>query len=224
MTLSSAPSPMDSSGGAPEPSPNRRLRTFQIVHPDQRPVGALVWTTGRQKSLLRRHWRHTVMHRFSDSSRALRLAWILQELSGDKGYAFATDAYLASETGVPPNKVSDALKDLQDAGCIIRIHVEKNGRLQRRIFLATETLRLKASGRSVSAIPATVGDQDTPYSGPSNTPQGGGTEIKRETRTYRYPRNQTIKSTVAEAAEMDAARRAARARGELPSPWFSDDG
>jgi hypothetical protein len=202
---------------------HRGLRTFRVVPSDHWPAGALAWTSARQRGVLRRLWRIAVMRRFSESSRVLRLAWALQELAADKGYAFSTDAHLASETRVPAGKVERALKELQDAGCIIRVHVSKSGRFQRRIFLAAAIIGPTLDGRqSEPGTPATVAGQDTLHGGPFGTLHGGGTEDTRKTRAYRYPRNYTVRSTVAEAAEADAARRAARARGDRPSPWFSD--
>ncbi len=195
-----------------------------MISPNQWPTDALVWTSTRQKGDLRRRWRQAVMRRFANSSRVLKVAWTLLELSADKGYAFATDAHLAGETSVPLEKVERALKELQDAGCIIRVHVSRNGRFQRRIFLAAKIIDLtKEAHLADPAIPATVAGQDTRHGGPSNTRHGGGREDTRDTHAYRYQRKEPHRSTVAQVAEADAARRAERARGARPLHWLDED-
>jgi hypothetical protein len=214
-----------SDGEVQEPSlPRRGARTFQVVSPDHWPAGALPKAPSRQKGLLRRQWRQAVMCRFAESPRILKIAWALQELSAKNGYAFATDRHLASETSVPLDKVERALKELQDAGCIIRVHVYQKAMSQRRIFLSGQIIRALADPyQSGSAIPATVADKDTRHRGPSDTRHRGGTEDTGDTRAYRYHAKHEHRSTVAQAAERDAARRDERARGVPLCLWFDDD-
>ncbi len=204
--------------------PRRSARTFQVVSPSHWPAGALPKASGRQKGLLRRRWRHAVMCKFAGSSRVLRIAWALQELSAKNGYAFATDTHLARETCVPPDKVERALKELQDAGCIIRVHVYENAIPQRRIFLSGRIIRTSADlHQSGLATPATVADQDTRHGGPLDTRHRGGTEDTGDTRAYRSLHKPGLRSTTADAAQAGAARRAERARGARPRPWFDEE-
>src|SRR4051812_7403356 len=113
---------------APAAAPERMLRFSSA---GSEPV-ALTWSDDKQKSALRRKWRNATIETFGSQARLLRLAWILYELSGQKGYAFASNTTLARATSMPVKKIEACLTHLERGGAIIREHVETNGRSERR--------------------------------------------------------------------------------------------
>lgn len=76
-------------------SPPRWKRRFIDEH--KTPDHALTWRTNSEKSKLLRAWRNGVGKAFPESGRPLRIAWTLEGLFGNQGYAFPTDAYLSRE-------------------------------------------------------------------------------------------------------------------------------
>jgi hypothetical protein len=77
---------------------------------DTAPSGALRWASATERMT------------FPERPRCLRVAWALDGLfNGKSGYAYPVNADLANMTGLPINKVPDALLALESNGAILRI-------------------------------------------------------------------------------------------------------
>lgn len=149
-------------------------RLFLILPPDQVPDNARTWTSPRQKADLLRAWRRAVCTAFPESSRVIRVAWLLGELFHAKGYAFASDPYLARETGIAVNKVQDTLHTLHKGGAVVRVHVA--GNLEERRIYPMRTLLIGA-----------------PHGGVSTTPRQPGGQNRRTTASFR--KTQTMRDS-----------------------------
>jgi hypothetical protein len=172
--------------------PVRRRRKF--IDENATPAGALVWRTVRQKSKLFDEWRVAVGKSFPKSARDLRLAWTLEWLFGEMGFAYATDGYLSRKLGIPANKIQASLCELESGGAIIRASVVVRGEAQRRIWPSSEIIK-----RS----PPVTGGGDTPRHRSEHTPSAGGTEYLLTPR-----RSKSVRlSSTAEAARRDAELR-----------------
>ena len=79
---------------------------------------------------------------FAEQPRCLRVAWALDHLFNAKtGYAYPLNKQLANMTGLPINKVQEALLILESDGAIVRRSIVRpNGQPQRVIFAATALL------------------------------------------------------------------------------------
>ena len=79
---------------------------------------------------------------FAEQPRCLRVAWALDLLFNAKsGYAYPLNKQLANMTGLPVNKLQEALLTLERDGAIVRMFlVQPNGRKQRVIYPATTLL------------------------------------------------------------------------------------
>ena len=119
--------------------PERRRRKF--IDEKTTPHGALVWRTARQKAKLFDEWRVAVGKSFPKSARDLRLAWTLEWLFGEMGFAYATDGYLSRKLGIPANKIQASLSVLESGGAIIRASVFVRGEAQRRIWPSSEIIK-----------------------------------------------------------------------------------
>jgi hypothetical protein len=163
------------------------VRTFRVGTGDANPASALTWNSRTQRNRLLQVWRGAIFSAFGDQARCIRLAWVLADLfHAEKGYAFASDPYLATATGLPVNKLQATLTGLDRGGGIVRTHVfQPNGRSQRRIYPAS------------TLIPPTVGGMDTPQ-------QLGGQNLSSIPRTPRTPKTQL------DLARLEAARRNGR--------------
>jgi len=140
------------------------VRKFRIVTNDEPPQGALTWSTSYQKGKALQAWRRAVCAAHSEEPRCLKVAWVLSELfKSAKGYAYPPDFYLARETGLPTNKLQDALTRLERGGSIIRVHRLQGEQTYRRIF------------PSATLIPPTLGGRGTPQ-------QPGGHKRKEQPR------------------------------------------
>jgi hypothetical protein len=168
-------------------------RRRRVIAPDAIPDGVLAWTGKIPKRSALHLWRRGVCRRFATSARILRVAWALEWLFADCGYAYPTDSFLARQTDLPVNKVQAALAELESAGAIIRASVVWGGSLRRRIWPAV------AVSDGVS-IPPTVGGIDTPHRGTKIPPTVGGHNLKLKALT-----SETIT-----AARLDAERRERR--------------
>ena len=177
--------------------PARRRRQF--IDENATPLGALVWRTARQKAKLFDQWRVAIGKLFPSSARVLRVAWALEWLFGQEGFAYATDSYLSRKLGIPVNKIQAALQDLERAGGIIRASVFVQNKPQRRIW---------PSSQIVQRSPPSVGGRDTPHQDAQTTPRAGETEYLGKHSSFQKPR---ISST-AQAARREAESRDARAR------------
>jgi len=121
-------------------APKKRTRKPLIISPDgRRPARVMDWGAGdgaaKRRRLALAVWRDNVMSSKIDSSRTVKVAWILCDLFNlKKGHCFATDEALARRTGVHRSHITTALKDLEDRRLIVRDHVEDKGKLKRRIW------------------------------------------------------------------------------------------
>jgi hypothetical protein len=144
------------------------LRTFRTLKGDDKPDRALTWTSPAQRNRILNRWRSAIFVAFGDQARCMRVAWVLSDLfHTKKGFAFASDPYLAKQTGLPVNKVQESLTKLDRGGGIIRAHALANGKSQRRIF---------------PSLPPGSGGGDTPR-------QPGGQNLSTSPR-HRTPRTQ----------------------------------
>jgi hypothetical protein len=150
---------------------------------------------------------------FAERPRCLRVAWALDGLfNGKSGYAYPVNAHLANMTGLPINKVQEALLTLESDCAIVRLTIVRpNGQEQRVIYPAN------------ALIPTpTVGVGVTPTVGVGGHPQQVGVHnlIKRA----RLPK------TERERARLAAKLREERAASErdtdvgCPSSEATGDG
>jgi hypothetical protein len=195
-----------------EMAPAALKRLFRLCS-DAPPPEALTWSDDQQKRIRRRRWRQATMQFLGPRARLLRVAWILYDLSGQKGYAYAGNTTLAVAADMPIKKLEAALTQLERGGVIVRAHFAKGESTDRRIYLPTGVLKCRAD------TPQNGRDACPPKTGVKNTPHPGGTEIKERRSLVRQHR---APSTVG-LAQRDAERRAARARGERPPGIFDDD-
>jgi hypothetical protein len=86
------------------------------------PPGALTWASAAERNRKLIPWRRAVSMTFAVQPRCLRVAWALDGLfNGKSGYAYPGNDGLANMTGLPINKVQDALLALKSDGAILRI-------------------------------------------------------------------------------------------------------
>ena len=180
-------------------------RAFLVIRPDEWPTEALCWSSPREKGLVRRAWRKAVAAEFGTHARVLRLAWVLAELCSRSGFAFASDGWLARETGLRLEAVQRALSKLGEGGAILRAHVPNGRSFQRRIFLAAAIVRR----HRMTQFTVTGGRHTSrrPISYPS---------LSTGQKVDKYPRRNAFRQrpTVQEAALAEAERRAAREHGD----------
>jgi hypothetical protein len=99
------------------------------------PPGALTWESAAQRNRLLKLWQRAVLATFGNSSRCIRLAWVLSDLFNAKtGYAYASNPYLADQTNIPENKMREALRELELGRAITRGWVTRNGKAQRVVY------------------------------------------------------------------------------------------
>ena len=118
---------------------------------DAAPSGALTWgsTAERNKRLM--PWRRAVSTAFAEQPRCLRVAWALDHLFNAKtGYAYPPNKHLADMTGLPINKVQEALLTLESDGAIVRVTMVWHGRKQRVIYPAKALIPTPAVGVGVT--------------------------------------------------------------------------
>lgn len=195
----------------PELQGQKTARAFLVIQPGQWPAEALRWRSGREKGALFRAWRKALVRDFGTHARVIRLAWELAELCWNRGYAYASDGWIARETGLSLEAVQRALKKLADGGAIVRVHVPNGRTFQRQVFLGAsivERHRTRHGDGGATPVTATV---SAPVAA---TGQKQHKEIERHAKT-RTP-------TVREAARIESDLRAARERGE-PRWTFLDD-
>jgi hypothetical protein len=153
-------------------------RHFLILPDGRTPDGALTWASAEQRKRALQRWRRAILATFGDSSRALRVAWVLADLFNVKsGYAFPSDRHLAEETGLRLNKLQETLTALERDGAILRVHrVQADGRTHRHIY------------PSRKFIPPTVGG--------GGTPQQPGGQNRSGTPRLRLPRTQLAQALI----------------------------
>jgi Helix-turn-helix domain len=101
-------------------------------------------------------------------ARSLKVAWVVATWAEARGYCFARNERIAEETGLAPNKVRDALTDLQRLGAIlIRWVRAPSGAQERRIYLSIKIVGAgEMTGGWIGPKPANV-DPDTGVTFPS---------------------------------------------------------
>jgi len=162
-------------------SPLAPLTETQRVRRQQRrfikdgasPDEALRWFSPRQKTRSLRQWRQITGKLFAEHGRCLRIAWTLEWLFGQDGFAYPTDTFLSRELGIPIKKVQSGLLALEKGGVIIRMSVFVNGKVERRIW------------PSKANIPPTVGNMDTPHDGLNIPPTVGRQNTQEGKRSSR---------------------------------------
>jgi hypothetical protein len=137
------------------------------------PPGALTWRSAAERNRLLRLWRSAVLATFGNSSRCVRLAWVLSDSFNSKtGYAYASNPYLADETHIPENKMREALRALELGRAITRGWVTHNGKRQRVIYPSAALLPRPSLGHG--GVPRQVGHLNL-----SRRPRLPKTELER---------------------------------------------
>lgn len=188
-----------------EPAKGNARRAPDLLGPNAVPSGAITWQSPAERQRALNAWRHAVLHAFPRDARVIKVAWIIRDLM-DGGFCFASDRYISEQSGVPMNKVTVALGELEAAGAIIRGTVLKGRERVRRIFPAS---------RIMPDPPPVTGGPPTPRDGTNPPPVTGGQNNKgQRARTLPTlgPRN------ALSGAALDAELRRRRAEG-LPMPW-----
>ena len=161
------------------------------------PPGALTWASAAQRNLRLKLWRRAVFAIFGEQPRAIRLAWVLTDLFNvNRGYAFASNPYLAQETSMAVNKLRATLGILEGGGAIMRTNITNTatGQSQRLIYPATGIVPRPALGQGEGA----------PTWGGGGEPRQPGHQNLR-----RIPRIQSSQIALAKA---DSTRRDERKR------------
>jgi hypothetical protein len=125
------------------------------------PPGAMIWADKSAKQHRLREWRQGVGRKFGEAPRVLRVAWTLEWLFTDEGYAFASDSFLARETGLHVDSVSKALTALQRGGAIHRVRTGCGRKAERRIYPMVAVAQ-EISARLAGEISAKLAGQN-PY-------------------------------------------------------------
>ena len=139
---------------------------------------------------------------FAQQPRCLRVAWALDHLFNAKtGYAYPHNKQLAKMTGLPINKVQEALLTLESDGAIVRRSIVRpNGQPQRVIYAATALL---PSVEGVGPPPALGVGGQPPWGGVGGHPrQVGAYNLK----TPRMPKTELARARL--AAELREKREA----------------
>src|SRR5262249_12813432 len=115
---------------------------------DTAPYGALTWGSAAERNKRLMPWRRAVSMTFAEQPRCLRVAWALDQLSHAKtGYASPPKKHLADVTGLPINKVQEALATLESDGAIMWVTIGRpNGQNQRVIYPANALIPPPAVG------------------------------------------------------------------------------
>lgn len=117
-------------------------------------------------------WRRAVLAAYPEGRRPARLGWLLSELAL-RGFAFASDAYLAAESGVPLKHINTTLVDMERRGLIRReAGARPDGSIGRRIIPTMPTR------------PPMKGERN-PLSEGSAPPCDGGAKYKEKAITRR---------------------------------------
>jgi hypothetical protein len=122
---------------------------LDLADPAYAPPGALTWRSAAERNRQIAAWRRAVLTRFGQQTRALRVAWALESLFNVKrGYAFASNQYLADATGMAMRDVQKGLLALEGEAII---RVVNRGRTTtravwpRRMWLADDTSTVDVS-------------------------------------------------------------------------------
>jgi hypothetical protein len=129
---------------------------------------------------------------FAERPRCLRVALgALDHLfNATRGYAYPTNAAIADMTGLPINKVQEALLTLEADGAIVRVSKVNGSRKQRLIYPST------------ALLPSA---EVTPTVGVGGHPQQVGVQNLRRTRSGSPPRTEHERARL--SAELTQRRR-----------------
>lgn len=131
---------------------------------DTAPSGALTWGSAAERNKRLMPWRRAVSMTFAEQPRCLRVAWALDHLFNAKtGFCNASNPYLSNVTGLPVNKLQEALATLECDGAIVRVVTRAPGRQNwRAIYPATVLLPSLGSPppRGVTGHPHLLGVQN----------------------------------------------------------------
>jgi hypothetical protein len=140
------------------------------------PADALTWNNYRQRYVQLRLWRNATCKMFENSTRVVRLAWILRDLFVSKGFCFAKDTTIGVELiDVPRSKIQKSLLELERAGAIIRASRFVEGRHgkdkpQRRIWPCVRVIQRIFPDQRIVPDP---GPMDSPRRGSKDSPRVG---------------------------------------------------
>jgi len=161
------------------------------------PPGALTWRSSARRNRLLKVWRREVFARFGEQARCVRVACVLMDLFNVKrGYAFATNPYLAEETCIAVNKIREALGILESGRAIMRTNIinPATGQKQRVIYPAIGIMPRPALGQGEGA------------------PTWGGGGEPRQPGHQNLRRIPSIQSSQIALAKAESARRDERER------------
>jgi hypothetical protein len=184
------------------------------------PSDALTWGSAGERNKRLMRWRRAVSMTFAEQPRCLRVAWALDHLFNAKtGYAYPLNKQLANMTGLPINKIQEALLTLESDGAIVRRSIVlPNGQPQRVIYAATALLpSVEGVGPPLSVG---VGGQP-PWGGVGGHPRQVGAH---NLKTPRMPKTELARARL--AAELRQEREASE-RGKVvgcPSSEATGDG
>jgi hypothetical protein len=131
------------------------------------PDGALTWASKKEKAEQLRWWRRGIGRTFKEQARVIRLAWALEWLFTDEGFAYPNNHFLGRETDIAENKVQDTLALMETAGAIVRVHVWNGQQVQRRIYPGAAVADQHHPDAGVNDHPD-IGAIDTPTRGVQN--------------------------------------------------------
>jgi hypothetical protein len=157
-----------------------------FIDPGASPADALRWSADkpadRQRILGR--WRRAISFIIITEPRPLKLAWVLSELFGTRGHAFAGDQHLAEEVQMTKRNVRAGLARLRALGAIEVAWVDSaKGRQERRIYPSAAVIRKATlngfqdkpkSRPSPGPTPRQI--KRRPNAGPKGRPNAGPTE------------------------------------------------
>jgi hypothetical protein len=137
--------------------PIRVCRKRIVIQDGEAPTGALVWSNRSQRRRIMRDWRRAMMKAYPKNARAIRIGWVLRDLTVRNGFAHPSDDYLRAEVGMPLRKVKQTLMDLDVRGAIVRVQVRIGTKWQRRIFLGSGVMEAVGNAQK-QAVPDIIGE------------------------------------------------------------------
>jgi hypothetical protein len=155
-------------------APSSQRWKGRFIRDGEIPEHAITWRGSKQRTARICAWRIPVIKRFHGSARLLSIAWTIEGLTVERGYAYCGDIFLSKQIGIHTTGIQRGLTELERDGVIVRASVFVNGKPMRRIWL---------SSRIIDQTPATVTGVDTRYGDTQDTRYGSGTESKQYTLT-----------------------------------------
>ena len=108
-----------------------------FIHFASRPAGAPRWQSGADRRRWLIQWDKRVAADLRTAQTTKLVAFKLHQLFSMRAFAFVGDAALAGMAGVSVPTVQRALRDLEDAGLLIRAHIFREGKKEhpeRRLY------------------------------------------------------------------------------------------